>query len=76
MMKMFGKIKEFGEKPITWKAYGKMVVGCCAISTIGWLIYMISIGWIDLPKLFKKDKPEIKNVKTGDSCFDIPVDDF
>lgn len=71
---MFKKIKEFGEKPITWKAYGKMAVGCYAICIIGWLIYMVSIGWIDLPKLFKKDKSDIKKVK-GDSCFDIPVDD-
>lgn len=72
---MFKKIKEFGEKPITWKACGKMAVGCYVICIIGWLIYMVSIGWIDLPKLFKKDKSEIK--KAGDTCFDIPIsDDF
>lgn len=76
MKKMFGKIKKFGEKPITWKAYGKMAVGCYVICIIVWLIYLISIGWIDIPKLFKKNKPEIKNVKPGDSCFDVPVDDF
>lgn len=40
---MFKKLKEFGDKPITWKAYGKLCGICALISIVeiaGWYIAM------------------------------------
>jgi hypothetical protein len=71
---MMKKLKEFGKKPITWGAYGKLAIVAYVITLVMWLIYMVYEGWIKIPT-FEEKVERFKNKFKGNGCFEDPVDD-
>lgn len=55
---MLKKIKNFGKKPITWGAYGKLCLISYVISLIIMFAMYIYYGLIKVPNIFKKKTEE------------------
>lgn len=65
---MLSKLKEFGKKPITWGAYGKLTIISVIISIIYMVIYLICIGLIKLPSFnLKKKHKNYEDLSTEES---------
>ena len=52
---MLKKIKDFGNKSITWKGLGKMYIASSAISMIIYIIVLYCTGLLRLPGFGKND---------------------
>lgn len=55
------KIKEFGNKPITWGSYGKLCLWSSIISMMIMVVYYIYLGIIKLPSFKRKEVKDTSN---------------
>lgn len=55
---MMKKIKDFGNKSITWKGLGKMYIALSAISMVIYIVALYCTGLLRLPGFGKHEKSE------------------